>query len=187
TAQCCRLDGREYIVAASDVVFPSGTEGWRYVAAYRKWMGLTPHPPEAAAPAAVETRHQKADSVIHAKDMVELAVLSVLSATKQTARCRFLGIDRTVTLRTHRAWVPGEIVGVKVRKRWTAGHPHLSAEIKSDRIDAPALGLIPLRLEDRGVWNPIHEYWSDEGEPIEGWAKRIIARGPRPAFEMEQV
>jgi hypothetical protein len=83
--------------------------------------------------------------------MVELAVLSVLSATRHTARCRFLGIERTVTLRARRAWVPGEIVGVKVRKKWTSGDPHLSAEIESDRIDAPALGLTPLRLEDRGV------------------------------------
>ena len=135
----------------------------------------------------LKTRHETAGSVIHAKDMVDLAVLSVLSATQQTARCRFLGNEQTVTLRTRRPWVPGEIVSVKVRKKWMYGDPYLSAEIKSDRIDAPALGLIPLRLEDRGVWNPIHEYWGDEGKPIEGWAKRIIARGPRPAFEMEQV
>ena len=187
TATCRRLDGRKYAVAVSDMVFPQETAGGRHVAAYRKWMGLTPLPHERAALGAGKTRHETAGSVIHAKDMVELAVLSVLSATQQTARCRFLGIERTVTLRTRRSWVPGEIVGVKVRKEWTFGDPHLSAEIKSDRIDAPALGLIPLRLEDRGVWNPIHEYWGDEGRPIEGWAKRIIARGPRLAFETEQV
>ena len=51
----------------------------------------------------------------------------------------------------------------------------------------PALGLVPLRLAERGVWNPDKEYWGEEGEPIEEWAKPIIARGPRPAFEMEQV
>jgi hypothetical protein len=187
TAKCCRQDGREYVVSASDVAFLPGTEGGRYVAAYRKWMGMTPFLPEATALAVIKTRHETAGSVIHAKDMVELAVLSVLSATQQTARCRFLPMERTVTLRTRRSWVPGEIVGVKVRKKWTFGDPHLSAEIKSERIDAPALGLIPLRLEDRGVWNPIHEYWGDEGEPIEGWAKRIISRGPRLAFGMEQV
>jgi len=188
TATCCRQDGREYIVSASDVLFLPGTEGARYVAAYRKWMGLTPFLAQVNAPSAIKTLHEPAGSVvIHAKDMVELAVLSVLSATKQTARCRILGIERTVTLRTRRSWAPGEIVSVKVRKEWTFGDPHLSAEIKSDRIDAPALGLIPLRLKDRGVWNPIHEYWGDEGVTIEGWAKRIIAWGPRLAFEMEQV
>ena len=187
TAKCCRQDGREYIVSASDVVFHPGAEGGRYVAAYRKWMGLPPFPPEATASATTKMRHETAGSVIHAKDMVELVVLSVLSATQQTARCRFLGIERTVTLRTRRAWVPGEIVGAKVRKKWTSVDPHLSAEIKSERIDATALGLTSLRLEDRGIWNPIEEYWGEEGEAIEGWAKRIIAYGPRRAFEMEQV
>jgi len=76
---------------------------------------------------------------------------------------------------------------VKLRKAWTSDDPHLSAEITSDRIDAPALGLTALRLEDRGAWNPIDEYWGEEGEPIEGWARRIIEYGPRRAFEMEQI
>lgn len=30
------------------------------------------------------------------------------------------------------------------------------------------------------------EYWGEEGEPVDEWAKPIIARGPRQAFEMEQ-
>src|SRR6266852_465473 len=50
-AKCRRPDGREYVVAAYDVMFPPGTEGARYVASYRKWMGLTPFPPETAPPA----------------------------------------------------------------------------------------------------------------------------------------
>lgn len=187
TVMCRRPDGREYIVAVSDVVFPRGTEGARYVAAYRKWIGLTPFQPEATAPAATKTRRDTAGSVIHANDMVELAVVSVPSATQQTARCRLLGTRQAVTLRCRRAWVPGEIVRVRLRKEWNSGDPHLSAEVKSGRIDATALGLTPLRLEDRGVWNPIEEYWGEEGEPIEGWAKRIVAFGPRRAFEMEQV
>ena len=98
TAICRRPDGREYVVAVSDVVFPQGTEGGRYVAAYRKWMGLTPLPPESAALGGGKTRHKTAGLVIHGKEIVELAVLSVLSATQQTACCRFLGIDGTVTL-----------------------------------------------------------------------------------------
>ncbi len=184
TAKCRRPHGHEYVVAVSDVVFPQGTEVGRYVAAYRKWMGLIPFPPEAASPLAGRTRHETTASVICAKDLVELAVLSVKGLT---ARCRFLGSDRTVSLRSRRAWVPGEAIRVEVRKEWTAGNPHLSAKIKSDRIDVPALGLTPLRLEDRDLWNPIHEYWGEEGEPIEGWVKRIIAGGVRQAFEMEQV
>ena len=55
------------------------------------------------------------------------------------------------------------------------------------RLDAAALSLIPLRLEDRGTWSPNDEYWGEEGAPIDKWAKPIIARGPRREFEMEQV
>ncbi len=69
----------------------------------------------------------------------------------------------------------------------TAGHPYLSGEIESTRLDAAALGLVPLRLEPMGMWNPGEHYWGEEDEPIEDWAKPIIARGPRPEFEMEQV
>ena len=46
---------------------------------------------------------------------------------------------------------------------------------------------MPLALNAFGVWDPAHEYWGDEGEPIEEWAEPIIARGPRPMFTMEQV
>ena len=47
--------------------------------------------------------------------------------------------------------------------------------------------LVPLQLHHRGVWDPAEEYWGEEGEPIEEWARPIIARGPRPMYEMEQV
>jgi len=47
--------------------------------------------------------------------------------------------------------------------------------------------LVPLRLEDVGLWNPAQHYWGDEGEPLEDWAKPIVSRGSRPAFVMEQV
>lgn len=47
--------------------------------------------------------------------------------------------------------------------------------------------MVPLKLNDCGVWNPTERYWGEEGEPIEEWATPIIARGPRPKFEMEQI
>ena len=47
--------------------------------------------------------------------------------------------------------------------------------------------LVPLRLEPHGVWDPEDEYWGEEDTPIEDWVRPIIARGPRPTFEMEQV
>ena len=63
----------------------------------------------------------------------------------------------------------------------------MSGEIASTRLDVAALGLVPLRLEGRGIWDPDEEYWGEEDEPIEDWAKPIIAHGPRQEFEMEQV
>ena len=50
-----------------------------------------------------------------------------------------------------------------------------------------ALGLVPLGLEEMGMWNPKEHYWGEEDDAIEEWVKPIIARGPRPEFEMEQV
>jgi tetratricopeptide (TPR) repeat protein len=59
---------------------------------------------------------------------------------------------------------------------------------KTESFTEPHVGeLPPLKLEPYGLWNPAEEYWADEGEPIGAWAKPIIARGPRPMYEMEQV
>jgi hypothetical protein len=183
-AKCLRPDGRKYVVAASDVVFPPGSEGARYVASYRKWMGLPPFPPEATNPSPGKLRRETPSLATASKHLVELAVLSVKG---QAVTCRFVGSAREVTLRNRRLQVPGEIVQVKLPQGRILDHPHLSAEIRATRIDARSLGLTPLRLEDRGIWNPIKQYWGEQGEPIERWAKPIVARGPRPAFEMEQV
>lgn len=65
--------------------------------------------------------------------------------------------------------------------------PSLSGDIESARLDVTALGLVPLKLEDHGAWDPREQYWGEDDEPIEEWATPIIARGPRQAFEMEQV
>jgi hypothetical protein len=185
TAKCRRSDGSEHVVAASDVVFPQGSKGARYLAAYRKWLGLEP----VTTPSGPQRKRQHKATA----DDLELAgpiELVVLSVREKAARCRLLGSDRVVTLRAARLWdvVPGALVTVKPRKQWSyAGHPYLSGEIESTRLDAAALGLVPLRLEKLGTWDPQEEYWGEEGEPIAEWAKPIIARGPRPEFEMEQV
>lgn len=118
---------------------------------------------------------------------IELVVLSVKDSA---VRCRPLDSPQPVTLRASGLWevVPGEVIVVAPRKQWRyARHPYLSGEILSTRLDVQALGLVPLRLEDHGLWHPDEEYWGEDGEPIEAWAQPIIARGPRRAFEMEQV
>ena len=75
----------------------------------------------------------------------------------------------------------GEIAVVTPHKQWRfAGHPYLSGEIASTRLDVTALGLLPLRLDDCGVWNPDEENWGETDEPIAEWVKPIIARTHEP-------
>jgi hypothetical protein len=93
-----------------------------------------------------------------------------------------------LTLRAGGLWTiaPGQIVSVRPGRYWRyAGHLYLSGEIESACIDVARLGLVALRLEEQGDWDPNDEYWG-EG-PIETWAEAIIAAGTRPMFEMEQV
>jgi hypothetical protein len=123
-------------------------------------------------------------------DLDQAIELVVLSVKPRAARCRLLGTDRIISLRTSSLWdlVPGEIARVSPHTQWSyAGHPYLSGTIESVRLDAPALGLTPLALTGHGTWDPQEAYWGEPDEPIEPWAKPIIARGPRPSYEMEQI
>ena len=116
--------------------------------------------------------------------------LVVLAPKQRAARCRILGTVHEITLRSHSVWdmVPGEILTVRVRRQWRyARHPYVSGEVEGHRLDVPALGLRSLRLLGEAPWDPSEEYWGDEGEPLKEWERRIVARGPRPSFEMEQV
>jgi hypothetical protein len=187
TARCRRTNGAEYEVAAADVILSSRIFGGRYLAAYRRWLGLERASPQTPSRRRPPRQHKAVTTDIDVDNPIELLVLSVKDAA---ARCQLLESERAITLRATQLWdvVPGEIVRVRPRKHWLyAGHPYLSGEIESARLDVPALGLVPLRLEDRGIWDPRVEYWGEPGEPIDDWARPIIARGPRPEFEMEQV
>jgi tetratricopeptide (TPR) repeat protein len=187
TARCHREDGSEHVVAASDVVFPEDSTGARYLAAYRKWLGLDLYPAQALQPSRKKRQHKVTADDLDLGAPVELVALAV---RERVVRCRLLGSGRVITLRAGRLWdvVPGEIITVKPRKQWSyASHPYLSGEIESTRLDVAALGLVPLGLQDMGVWDPKEEYWGEDDEQIAEWEKAIIARGPRPEFEMEQV
>jgi hypothetical protein len=183
TATCRRADDTKHRVAVIDLAIPPNAPGGHYLAAYRKWMGLTPVPSGSRS----QTRRAPASTVVPMEGPLEIVVLSV---REKTARCRLPGSDSTFTFRASRPWelAPGEIAAVRPAKQWTyAGRPYLSGAVDSTRVDAKALGLVPLRLEEQGLWKPAEHYWGEEGEPIEEWAKPIIARGPRRVFEMEQV
>ena len=187
TAKCHRNDGSEHVVAVADVVFPDGSDGERYLAAYRTWLNLDPYPGGGKVLPRLKRKHKAASDDLDLSKPVELVALSV---KQRAARCRLLGSDHVITLRASRLWevIPGEIVTVIARKQWRyASHPYLSGEIESTRLDVAALGLVPLGLEDMGMWNPEEHYWGEEIEPIEEWAQPIIARGARPEFEMEQI
>jgi len=125
-----------------------------------------------------------------AGDTAARVELVIVASRGRTALCRRLDGGGWAALRAPRFWglVPGEIVVVHPASEWDdAGRRYLAGEIESERLDVKALGLTPLKLEDRGEWDPMEEYWGEDGDPIEEWAKPIIARGPRPSFEMEQV
>lgn len=129
--------------------------------------------------------HKAAEEDLKLNAPVELVVLSV---KQRAARCRLLKSGNDLTLRAGGLWTiaPGQIVSVRASKYWRyAGHPYLSGEIEGTCVDVARLGLVPLRMEEQGEWDPTEEYWG-EG-PIERWAEDIIARGPRPMYEMEQV
>ena len=137
-----------------------------------------------------EIGRERTDDTVATINLAGPVELIVFSVKQKAARCRLRGSAHTVTLRTGRLWdvVPGEIAVVRPRKQWSyARHPYLSGEIESTRLDVQALGLAPLKLEERGMWDPSEHYWGEEGEPIEAWAKPLIAWGSRPEFEMEQV
>jgi hypothetical protein len=144
--------------------------------------------PDPALPNEIgKERTGEAAAPINLAGPIELIVLSLKQAS---ARCRLRGSTHTITLRAGRLWdvVPGEIAVVRPRRQWRyAGNPYLSGEIESTRLDVHALGLAPLKLEATGTWDPAEHYWGEKGEPIEDWARAIIAWGPRPEFEMEQV
>ena len=179
----CERQGVTYEVSLADVVFAAGSPADALVARYRTWLGVAP-PSGSAARGTRPHKVVEGDIVIGAP-----TELVVLACRTNALHCRLLGGSRAITLRTAvRDEVPGAIITVVPTRQWMhARHPYLAGEITASRFDVYALGLPPLALRDEGEWDPEDEYWGEEGEPIEPWAKAIIARGRRPLVEMEQV
>jgi len=179
-----RRDER-YDVNLADVTFNPGSQGARFAALYRAWLGIETPPSNGSRSS--RTRRHKAEA--NDLDLGEPLDLVVLACKSNAIRCRVPGTQRELTLRTAvRDEVPGEIITVTPAKQWThAGHPYLSGKVEKSGLDVAALGLAPLALRPEGDWDPDEEYWGEEGEPIDEWAQPIIARGKRPMFEMEQI
>jgi hypothetical protein len=172
--------GVAHHISVADLQAEAGSALAEVVARYRELCGWSESP--SPRPGSSTAAHP-----IEAGGVAEVAILSVKPTA---ARCRPVGSTATFTLRTtglHRL-VPGEIARTRIRKSWRhAGHPYASGEVAATTLDVARLGLVPLRLEPQGDWDPQEEYWGEEGEPLPSWARAIVARGVRPAFEMEQV
>jgi|CXWL01.1.fsa_nt_gi hypothetical protein len=177
---------RRFSVGLADIAFPPGSDGARFVSLYRAWLGLGELPSDPRHGAVPAARHNVTSDDIAVASPVELIVLACRT---NALRCRPLGTAREITLRTAvRDEIPGGIITVMPTKQWThARHAYLAGQVLSIRSDVEALGLEPLALHEQGEWDPLTEYWGEEGEPVAEWAKPIIARGKRPMFEMEQV
>lgn len=188
-ATCQKADGKTYEVALADVEFPAGSKAAPYIMAYRQWLGVPQ--PRKSRRAEYRERIKQTKAGVGEIDLSKPLELIVLGIKKQeTARCRLMGKDKELTLRSAGVWdvVPGEIVTVLPRKHWSyAGHPYLSADITGTRFDLASLGLTPLKLREEGMWDPKEEYWGEENEPLPKWVKEIMAQGPRPQYEMEQI
>ncbi len=187
TADCRREDDSLYTIALTEIALPKTLAGIEHVAAYRKWLGLESFTGDDNIPLKNRQYHKAADGDLDLSKPVELVVLSV---KERTARCSLPESGRIITLRAGDLWevAPGEIVTVQPRKQWKyGGHPYLSGEIQSTRLDTKGLELEPLGLSDIGIWDPMEHFQEEIDEPPEEWKKSIIDRGACPMVEMEQI
>ena len=188
-ATCKKRDGKAYGVALEDIEFPEGSRAASYAKAYRQWLGV----PQQAKSRRSEYREKIKQTKVQVGEIdmgkpVDLVVLGIKQG--ESARCRLIGKDKELTLRASGLWKvrPGEIVTVMPKKHWSfAGHPYLSGDITGSRFDLAALGLVPLKLNELGMWDPTEHCWGEDDEPEEDWEKAIKAAGPRPEYEMEKI
>ncbi len=119
TARCRREEGSEQVIAACDLIFPEGSAAARYMAAYRKWLGMEPNPRVSLSKAQGRPRKAAVDDLDMSRD-VELIVLAV---KENAVSCRIPGKGSIITLRTGGLWeiVPSETITVASRKQWRYG------------------------------------------------------------------
>lgn len=176
-----RHEGAEHSIGFADVHFPAASPAAPLSNRWRQHLGLNPHPRDEQP----RRRHKAGE--LDVSRPVELVVLSV---KERALRCRLLDNGREITVRTPiRDEVPGEIITVRPSKQWSyAGHRYLSGAVLDSRLDVAALGLTPLALRPQdSMWDPAEEAWDEDVSQLPEWARALLARGPRPEFELEQV
>ena len=129
------------------------------------------------------------------KNQIDLAVLAVRD---NTANCKILKTNEKIILRlsSYQLFkvVPGGIATIDPKKQWEFGNnKYISGKLIDHRIDIPALGLTPLKLEKFDYWDPreAFEEKRDEYDEIieetDEYYKAIIQAGKRLCYEMEQI
>jgi len=128
----------------------------------------------------------------------EIVRLLVFGAVRGGFDCNRLLTGEGAIVRTKlRDDVPGEILSVAGPSKLNSkGVEVFEGSTIVRTIDIRALGLKPLPLRSEGMWDPREEFSEVLAEVESGevapdampeWAASILAAGPRPQYEMEQV
>jgi tetratricopeptide (TPR) repeat protein len=161
----------------------SYTAALAHVKRERARLSGVPEEPAAATAAATEPA-----AAIAAPTRIEAAVLKI--GHNSTARIRVLGEQDHITLRSGDVWrvAPGQIITVKVEKRWTfRGDAYASGNIDSAIIDITRLGLEPLPLNG-GELEDLREHYENVRAP-DPYAPIWLANTakPRASYRMHPI
>ena len=116
---------------------------------------------------------------------IEVVAIAVKTAA---IRCKIVSTDQPITFRKVQNEVEGEILTIMPSKVWRFQKTHyMTGEIKTKRIDIPALNIEPLDLNEMGVWDPKEDYWGEPDDPLNNYFKAIIDFGARKSYEMDQI
>ena len=115
-------------------------------------------------------------------------VEAVAIAVKKAAiRCRIISTGQPITFRIVRREVEGEILTIIPSKVWRYQNTnYMTGEVVSERIDVPALNLVPLGLNEMEEWDP-EEYLEERDPSLNRNYESIFDFGIRKSFEMDQV
>ncbi len=114
----------------------------------------------------------------------------VLSVGMLSVRVRVPDEPEDITFRTSAVsdLVPGHIVRISFRKRWTwGGHACASGKVHEVSVDASRLGVEPLPLLDTGVENLREAYQPHEDPDPYAPMWRELTAEPRRCFNMDPI
>jgi hypothetical protein len=98
TATFRRNDGSKHVVAAADITFPRDSVARRYVAAYRRWLGLLPYPTSDGSSVRKTTenfvRRTKSQECSRVGSAVRETASGVVFCWEQNELLRFVHLDR---------------------------------------------------------------------------------------------